>query len=122
MRKTVSALMTVVVLMAILEPFATAAYAKSLPACCRRDGMHHCMMTHAEMSSAENSSTAVGTLPQTCPIRRSVRSTATGYFTLPPQTPLSFLLRFSAVVAHESLVFLSAGFSSHTDRGQPAVA
>ncbi|WP_433969118.1 hypothetical protein [Tunturiibacter gelidiferens] len=42
----------------------TAASAANLPACCRRNGAHHCM---ANMQQPDSSGINVSTIPQKCP-------------------------------------------------------
>lgn len=121
MRRFVAALMMVGVLMAIMEPYATATSLAATPACCRRNGKHRCMaMARVDVQSQEGN--AVGNVPEKCPMRACVRSTATPYSNLPPRALASVPATYSAVVAYEPVVFLSAGFSSHTDRGPPLLA
>jgi len=38
-----------------------------LPACCRRNGKHHCMMSMAERSESANRAPAVSGPPEQCP-------------------------------------------------------
>jgi len=125
MRRTVSALMVGVLLMAILEPFAAAAASvATTPACCRRNGKHHCnSSSQTSLWSPEGSSSAtVRTVPERCPMRYSVRSTAAAHFVLARHSLTSILATDSSVGAYETVIFLAAGFSSHTDRGPPLEA
>ncbi|MBB5328568.1 hypothetical protein [Tunturiibacter gelidoferens] len=44
----------------------TASTAANLPACCRRNGAHHCMM-NMDQTESSSSSHNVSTIPQKCP-------------------------------------------------------
>jgi len=47
-----------------------------LPACCRRNGKHHCMMGQVERASVANGRIEVGAQPEKCPYCPSSIATA----------------------------------------------
>jgi len=68
MQRLIASLILCIVAWGPLSPLATATAGDPIPACCRRDGKHHCMMM-AAMVAAEGGSTRVGTRPDPCPYR-----------------------------------------------------
>jgi hypothetical protein len=76
----------------------TASTAANLPACCRRNGAHHCMMN---MQQAESSSSGinVSTIPQKCPsYPAAVTSVQHGDLSLHTAS-----LIFAEIVSHPSV-------------------
>jgi len=122
MRRSISALMISVVLMTIVEPLAIAASLATMPACCRRNGKHHCTaVAHMHGRLPESSSPTLSNLPEQCPMRRCVRSNVSAPFTLASREIERVPAACSTAVIHDSVTFTAAGFSSHTDRGPPTL-
>ena len=73
MRRLLSILLFWATLFPMVAPaLTTGAMGQStLPACCRRDGKHHCMMSPEEramlMGEGENGAIRVGAPPEQCP-------------------------------------------------------
>ncbi len=76
LRRLLSILLFGATLLPMIAPMlSTGAMAEStLPACCRRDGKHHCMMSAAARASmlgeTNDGAVRVGTPPEQCPYRQ----------------------------------------------------
>ena len=68
MQRLIASLMLCIFAWGPLSPLATATAGDTIPACCRRDGKHHCMMM-AAMVAGQGGSARVGTRPDPCPYR-----------------------------------------------------
>jgi hypothetical protein len=84
----------------ILSPlFALSATSEAnLPMCCRRDGMHHCMLNMA--TQADPSGTTIGIFKERCPSYPHALSVTTHS----PFTPDAAAAIFAALVAHPASV------------------
>jgi len=88
MRRLIASLVLCFIAWGPLSSLAVATVGDPVPACCRRDGVHHCMMSMAGVTPARDASTAVQTVPDPCPYR-SQRATSSA--NARPQPPLTFL-------------------------------
>ncbi len=98
-----------------------------LPACCRRNGAHHCAMQMAQMSATENAEhnrRAAFSTPDTCPcFPRTLARSA-------PETPavLTAAILLSGQVATDNLARIrllsvhARWLSLRADRGPPATS
>jgi len=91
-----------------------------LPACCRRNGAHHCIGNMDE--AASSSGLSVQAVRQTCP---SFVIAAPAFANLAPPKPSAAV--FAALLSHPSIQFQTearyrVSFSrSHQKRGPPAI-
>ncbi|WP_260705509.1 hypothetical protein [Edaphobacter flagellatus] len=124
MRRILAILLLLIPGLPLVSPLLMAADGPdaSLPACCRRNGSHHCAAT----SGAPDTSATphVRVLPQRCPSYPSVTVSPlqSGAAVL---TSSLRLARYSEpeIVAHESSIgLLAAHDRSHRERGPPALA
>ena len=119
MRRLIASLVLSVVAWGPLAPLAIASAGDPIPACCRRDGKHHCMMSMAGMGAANDGSTSVRTVPGPCPYR-SQRATPAS--TAHPQGPLALsaqLPHIARIALPEFLNQNSRRPSSTPQRGPP---
>ena len=123
MRRGTTLLLVVVIALPVWLSFAPSLSASQLPACCRRDGNHHCSAI-AEMSQAvtDSGGQAVTSVPQHCPAWRVVASSGAVNFLPPKHTIISGGGLPPVLIEHHAIAFVSSGFSSHTDRGPPVIS
>jgi hypothetical protein len=92
---------------------------EKVPACCRRDGKHHCaMMTKAEDPSSE---TQVSSLAPACPFRnQQVTGSRTASY-LPPAAMLIFaeVMHHPAIHTQTQAALRISEVRSHQKRGPP---
>jgi hypothetical protein len=122
MRRGATLLLLVVITLPVWLSFAPSVSASQLSACCRRDGKHHCSAA-AEMASgvADPGGHAVTSVPQHCSVWRVVASGAVNF--LPPRrASISDHRSPSVLIEYDAIIFVSSGFSSHTDRGPPVIS
>ncbi len=98
----------------------------TLPACCRRGGKHHCMMSpemRALMLGEQDGSTRVGTPPEQCPYRQhSLAASHLQVFTSrAAATHPAFLLRQPSVAKQAECLRRIAFDRSHQKRGPPTL-
>lgn len=67
--RIVSILLLVLLGLSILSPLLSvgAADDASVPACCRRNGKHHCLMSMTQRHQAVERDTHIGVIPEKCP-------------------------------------------------------
>lgn len=117
----------VTILLAVLAPsflvFASSpssAPEDNLPACCRRDGNHHCaMMVAPERATAEHQ---FGSIPAKCPFRDSVINASRAAAFVPTATTAAYAGLVSHP-AHYEQAFANGRVSearSHQKRGPPS--
>ena len=95
----------------------------NLPACCRRNGKHHCMMSMAERSQIADRAPAFSTPPERCPHFPAIELGVQGNFFVAP-TPESALLPYSAMpvmLAQLLPIFAKPAENAHLKRGPPAL-
>jgi hypothetical protein len=92
----------------------------SLPACCRRDGQHHCAMM--EMASAPSDDLAIGAVPASCPFRSQAILTQHSAAYIPEASSAYFagLISHPAIHAQTHAQLRIAEARSHQKRGPPA--
>jgi hypothetical protein len=104
--------------------WATACASMGTTPMCHRNAaqhQHHCdmMMEQQDGTAAPDSAAVFGSVPTKCPMQCCLQSQA-GNGTAVLIVPLIFQLAVSDYRTHFStVIFVSAGFSSHTDRGPP---
>jgi hypothetical protein len=103
-------------------PLLTTSEKPDLPACCRRDGKHHCAMMMAALEQGTDASPAFRTGPANCPFRSS--DVVTGYSLsaiVPVATPIYAKLRAHARTHQFALLdVLFLDQSGHPKRGPPS--
>jgi hypothetical protein len=92
-----------------------------LPACCRRDGKHHCAMMAGAMES--ESETQVKALPPECPFRSQASTVAFGMAYVPASSSVYFagLESHPAIHAQTFAALRISETRSHQKRGPPVL-
>lgn len=123
MRRGVTLLLLVVLTLPVWLSLAPSSTASQLPACCRRDGKHHCAAM-AEMSHivADLGDHVAASVPQHCPVWRAVAASRIINFLPPRRASISDGGLVSLLTERPAVTFVSSGFSSHTDRGPPVIS
>ena len=123
MRRLLSALLGINFLVVVLAPALEAAHVDSaVPLCCRAHGKHHCeaMGGQASQNASESSSDrSVRASSAKCPMYHFVPGRSLAKFAVTSVPPALQYVNTYRLPARHSAVFVSAGFSSHTDRGPP---
>jgi hypothetical protein len=107
----------------LITPFLFAESRSELPACCRRNGKHHCMMS--QTGAAGSSGVAFRAEPEKCPVSPFLRATAAHFET--PFVPASViavaLVPIRPVKAVRSVSLHRASYeTSCQKRGPPAIS
>jgi len=122
MRRIVANLVLAVMAWSFVAPMALAAAGSDTPACCRRDGKHHCMSGMSGMAGISNDGVlSFRAAPSDCPYRSQV-ATPTGV--AHPQDPTvsaAKLASASLLPAANSRAFKSLSSSCNFQRGPPAL-
>ena len=72
MRGTIASLVLSVTAWSFMAPMALALTGADKPACCRRNGKHHCMSGMSGISASDSNSPVFRALPSCCPYRSEV--------------------------------------------------
>jgi hypothetical protein len=119
-RLSAIALFAALVIPAVLPFLAVSSPDANLPACCRRDGRHHCaMMAMMERASHEIS---FRTQPPACPYRSQSVLLARS-FSVHPSASMAFyaaLVEHPAIHAQTVAARLVSAARSHRKRGPPS--
>jgi len=116
--------MLLVLLTSWATPGITALRPKSpndLPACCRRNGKHHCMMSMSERSQIADRAPAFSTPAEKCPYFPAIEFGVMGNLFVAP-TPESALSLYSAlpvILAQLLPIFAEPAENAHLKRGPP---
>jgi hypothetical protein len=127
MRRLLSILLFWATLFPMVAPaLTTGAMGQStLPACCRRDGKHHCMMSPEARALLLGESTGamrVGTPPEQCPYRQhSLVVAHLKTFTSPAATQAAFLLHEPSAIAQAECLRRISFDRSRQKRGPPSL-
>lgn len=122
-------ILSILLLMAFALPGLTPLLAKSspdeanLPACCRRNGKHHCMMSRAERSKMLSNKPQFTSIPEQCPYCPAVPAIVHQPNVLGvPSGQITFagLVGQSAVVAQVKAKRRISRDRSHQKRGPPS--
>ena len=93
----------------------------NLPACCRRNGKHHCMMSMAERSQIADRAPAFSTPPEKCPHFPAIELGVQGNLFVAP-TSEGAVLPYSAMpvmLAQLLPIFAKPAENAHLKRGPP---
>jgi len=129
LRRLLSILLFGATLLPLIAPMlSTGAMAESmLPACCRRDGKHHCMMSAAAraiiLGETNDGAVSVGTPPEQCPYRqRSLVAVHLQVFTpAATATHSAFLLHAPSAAAQAECLRRISFDRSRQKRGPPSL-
>jgi len=129
LRRLLSILLFGATLLPMIAPMiSTGATAESmLPACCRRDGKHHCMMSAAAraimLGETNDEAMRAGTPPEQCPYRqRSLVAVHLQVFTpAATATRSAFLLRAPSAAAQAECLRRISFDRSRQKRGPPSL-
>ena len=119
LRRLIAISLMAVACLSVFVPLATALETDPVPACCRRGGVHQCLMSMAGMGPADDGSSRVRIVPDPCPYR-SQRATPAS--TAQPQPAMAVALLAPRAVWVErpnSLVLGRCRSSSTPPRGPP---
>jgi len=72
MRRIVAGLVLSVMAWSFVAPMAMALTGNDVPACCRRNGKHHCMSGMSGLVGSNDKAPAFRTIPSRCPFRSTV--------------------------------------------------
>lgn len=104
-----------------LQPLlASAAQENRLPACCRRNGAHHCAMLQADATLASGTQTAIVT-PH-CPHWKFSLAPAVVAAAHVSRVRLTRPLPSHCLALHSALFRLSSGLESRSSRSPPAAS
>lgn len=103
-----------------LLPFAVSSPESNLPACCRRDGRHHCAMT-AMMERASQQTSFRQQAPE-CPYRSQSVLLARSFSVYPTASPAFYaaVVQHPAIHAQTVAARLVSTARSHLKRGPPS--
>jgi hypothetical protein len=126
--KTLRRLLAIALLAVFGLPFVSPLFAlsatsgTSLPACCRRDGKHHCAMTGEEAATLSSDTQAFNAPPQQCPYYPASIAIVHGdLFALPAaQAVYAGLIAHPAVVAQTESKLRISRARSRQKRGPPS--
>lgn len=129
LRRLLSILLFGATLLPLIAPMlSTGAMAQStLPACCRRGGKHHCMMSAAAraimLGETNDGAVRVGTPPEQCPYRQHSLVAAHLQVFTPSSaaTHTAFLLRASSASAQAECLRRISFDRSRQKRGPPSL-
>lgn len=129
LRRLLSILLFSATLLPLIAPMlSTGAMAEStLPACCRRGGTHHCMMSAAArailLGETNDGVVRIGTPPEQCPYRQhSLVAAHLQVFTpTPAATHTAFLLRAPSASAQAECLRRISFDRSRQKRGPPSL-
>jgi hypothetical protein len=96
----------------------------SLPACCRKDGKHHCAMMGMMEHEKQDSSTALRDSSSICPNRSKLAVPSASSFAAPPVSGIAYA-QLATQPFRIVQILASARISearSHLKRGPPALA
>jgi hypothetical protein len=118
MRRTLALLLIALFSVSLFTPLFAADERRELPACCRRDGQHHCSMPSHAADQSDHTA-----LHARCSLYRGASSFFSGPRTASVAAPTGFqaLQRCAANVADQiDSVAVSAVFGSPDSRGPPS--
>lgn len=92
-----------------------------LPACCRKNGEHHCMLSLAERSQSDQEAFAFKAPPVRCPYSLGTVVAAHGASWMVPAAEAIFasLVSHSGIIAQTESTWRSAQYRSRNKRGPP---
>jgi hypothetical protein len=108
-------------------PLLFADQSSDLPACCRRDGKHHCAMmdmANSNAAGATNGSPAFGAAQLRCPFRPTrfgVMGQSSVLYAVRPATFLAVNSLLATVQRENELKLLGIGHPSNQKRGPPSL-
>ena len=119
---------SIVLLLALVAPLAavclpsSASQDPNLPACCRRDGKHHCAMMAGAMASSNE--IQLKSSPEPCPFRGSAGYPAHSSSAFIPAAQVYFaaLVSHPAIHAQTTAIMRVSALRSHQKRGPPSLA
>ena len=120
MRRIVASLVLSVMAWSFVAPMALALTGDDKPACCRRNGKHHCVTVVSRVAASDNNSPAFRALPSCCPYGSEIATQAAAAWLEAPRTSVEQLPSDIRAVEPE---FLAVCFRSHGPislRGPPA--
>lgn len=124
MRRVPAILLVLVFSFSLIAPALLADGGSDLPACCRRDGKHHCGMPAGDMEQAPASGEAVGPLHVKCPFFPSggalLPHSEAALLTASCTSEVSIAFEIARLGPAEC-GYRSAFYGSHLNRGPPSL-
>ena len=72
LKRLIANSLLVILIASLLAPLALCFQQSSVPACCRRNGKHHCMSGMSAITASNDKAPAFRTIPSRCPFRSTV--------------------------------------------------
>ena len=72
LKRLIANSLLVILIASLLAPLALCFQQKAMPACCRRNGKHHCMSGMSGVMASNDKAPAFRTIPSRCPFRSTV--------------------------------------------------
>jgi len=76
LKRLIANSMLVILIASLLAPLALGFQQRTVPACCRRNGKHHCMSGISGVMASNDKAPAFRTIPARCPFRSTVATLA----------------------------------------------
>lgn len=119
-RLTANSLLLILIT-SLLVPLALCFQQSSVPACCRRNGKHHCMSGMSGMMASNDKAPALRTIPSRCPFRSTVATLVPVAQPQVGRTSTSTYVPPSATLARapESFTLSASAHFPFSQRGPP---
>jgi hypothetical protein len=121
LKRLIADTMLVILIASLLAPLALGFQQSSVPACCRRNGKHHCMAGMSGMMPSNDKAPSFRTLPSRCPFRSTVATLVPVAQPRVERTSATTYVPPSAILAGEQESF-TVSVSAHfafSQRGPP---
>ena len=120
MRRIVASLVLSVMAWSFLAPMALALTGNDSPACCRRNGKHHCMSVVSGAVASDGDSPAFRVLPSRCPYGSEIATQTVAAWLKAPRTSEHQLASEVRAVQPEFLALYFRSRGPISLRGPPA--
>ncbi len=124
LKRLIANSMLVILIASLLAPLALGFQQSSVPACCRRNGKHHCMSGMSGMMASNDKAPAFRTIPTRCPFRSTVATLVPAAEAQVGRTRTSTYVPPSALLAqgHESFTLSASAHLPFFQRGPPTLS
>jgi len=116
MRHAITSLLVLLLSFPLVAPVAFAHSAADLPACCRRNGAHHCSMEGAQPSTGQTVSARCGLYPRA----QSIPALGSALFVAPQYTAKRYSSELAAIAPTQAAARMAL-LGSPRKRGPPSL-